>query len=156
MRQAEWQAAFSKHGGIGALFEVLRAVLGLTTWPFFVDSSQRWSKKEIQEILNTRGIKVGGWGYSNGRFMFRVKKAHARWAEYLMLEQGVPIVGKLLTGGYQPIEDTADVDEQRQRDSLPERPHPQTNRRHVEIQPSFFCDPIESVNRFADSLFGFD
>ena len=143
VRHADWQNANNK-GFVGVVIELCRALIGLNTWPFFIDSTQDWNRKKIKAILDSRGIVMGGWGYSHGNYMFRVKKVHAQWAEYLMLQQGVPIRGKLLTSGRLPSkENSPDLSEHQQKlGNTAKRTEP----------ADFFSDPIKRVNRLLDGL----
>ena len=84
----------------GKVSEFAKAATGFTTWPFFIDSSdKKWTPNAIKKLLKSKGISSGGWGYSRGKFMFRVRRGQAAWAESLMLKNGVPVRGKLIGRG---------------------------------------------------------
>ena len=77
--------------------DLVAATLGFSTWPFFVDATDpRWNRGKITRLLMRYGIEVGGFGYHNKRFMFRVRRGQAHFAEQMLLRAGVPVVGKRL------------------------------------------------------------
>ena len=78
--------------------ELLRGATGFSTWPFFVDASdKRFNKRVLTAMLKRYGITIGGFGYHNGRYMFRVRRGQAVFAEQIMVKAGVPVRGKRLT-----------------------------------------------------------
>ena len=92
----EWAKAYAKAGPLGIGVEAFCATIGTSAWPFFIESTGDWGRKQIQALLESHGVTIWGWGYSQGKFMFRVKKRQAYWAEYLMLKNDVPVTGTLL------------------------------------------------------------
>lgn len=152
---ADWKKSYQKSGFLGIIAEFFRALFGLNTWPFFIDSKGGWNKRQIQKLITPRGIKMWGWGYSQGQFFFRVKRNQALWCQYLLLENGVPVRGRLLQGHYNPdisAEASADNDET----DIHERPKPQKSKKshkepHYDIQSASF-NLFDEINKIIDSL----
>lgn len=71
---------------------VIKSLLGLDSWTFYVDAYGDWTGAQIQELLGRHGIRLVGWkDVLNGDIFFSVKLDQAEWAEYVMLEAGVPL-----------------------------------------------------------------
>jgi hypothetical protein len=58
---------------------------------FFVDAGCGWSGWAISSILTSHGVRVWGKMVVMGDIMFTVRRAQARWAQYLLERAGVPI-----------------------------------------------------------------
>lgn len=69
--------------------------LDFNVWTFFIpfDEAQRngWTTFGIQEVLAKNGIKSWGGLLYNDEFFFKVKLEQARWAEYILLNNNIPI-----------------------------------------------------------------
>jgi hypothetical protein len=98
LRHADWDEAASR-GPLALLAEFFRALMGLSAWPFFVPIESEWHPSTIRSILDAHGIESWGWGKHGGEFFFQVKLRQANWAQYLLLQRGVPISGQLLDEG---------------------------------------------------------
>jgi hypothetical protein len=98
MRHADWDEA-SRRGPLALIVEFFRALLGLNAWPFFVPIDSEWGPSTIRSILADHGIENWGWGKHRGEFFFQVKLRQANWAQYLLLQRGVPLSGQLLDEG---------------------------------------------------------
>jgi hypothetical protein len=65
------------------------------TWTFFVPYdralSRGWNAAMIEQMLDQHGIKRWGSQITNGNFFFSVPIGQARWAEYLLTGNGVPV-----------------------------------------------------------------
>lgn len=69
--------------------------LDFNVWTFFVpfDEAQQngWTAFGIQEVLAKNGIKSWGGLLYGDEFFFKVKLNQARWAEYVLLRNNIPI-----------------------------------------------------------------
>ncbi len=69
--------------------------LQTNSWTFFIpydeSLSSGWNAAMIERMLSQYGIKHWGGQITNGRFFFSVPKNQARWAEYLITGQGIPV-----------------------------------------------------------------
>lgn len=157
LQHAEWGSAYAKGGIGGTLIEVISSILGTNTWPFFIDSEGGWGRKAITLLLESHGIAMWGWGYSRGKFMFRVKKQQARWAEYVMLKHGVPVRGHLLHSHFSPNIAFATLTDLPQEDptSPEETSAPSDTLLHPVERRNFLRNPIDEINNFADRLGNF-
>ncbi|HHX65287.1 MAG TPA: hypothetical protein GX702_10410 [Chloroflexi bacterium] len=75
---------------------------------FFVDANSGWSGWAISNILTSHGIRVWGKMVVMGDIMFTVRRAQARWAQYLLERAGVPIKpeGMFCAPLFPPFQDT--------------------------------------------------
>lgn len=141
---ADWKGSYERGNILGLIWEFFRSLLGLNTWPFFIEGTLSWEKQQVQELFVPYGIAMWGWGYYNGRFYFRVKYRQARWAEYILLTNGVPVVGKLL-GGYSPNqpEGTQELEDQA-------APSPNSSPSQGRTEPTF--RPIQEINQAVEFI----
>jgi hypothetical protein len=106
MHHADWDAAAAR-GPLALIAEFFRAAMGLSAWPFFIpiDATRspsgmnvvsEWRPSTIRSFLSEYGIESWGWGQHDGEFFFQVKLRQASWAQYLLLQRGVPLSGQLL------------------------------------------------------------
>jgi hypothetical protein len=96
MWHANWKDAY-RRGGIGGLgMEALQSLLGTNSYPFLVPMSSGWSGRNIQRLLAKKGIRMWGWAFADGVFLFHVRRNQAAWAQYVLLHEGVPLQGPLL------------------------------------------------------------
>jgi hypothetical protein len=58
---------------------------------FFVRAERGWRANEIDRLLRGHGVHVWGEIIVAGDMMFTVRRAQARWAQYLLERAGVPI-----------------------------------------------------------------
>jgi hypothetical protein len=58
---------------------------------FLVERSCPYSGQEIENLLTTHGIRVWGKMIVFGEIMLTVRRAQAKWAQYLLEREGVPI-----------------------------------------------------------------
>jgi len=71
---------------------IIKSLLGLDSWTFYVGAYGDWTGAQIQDLLERHGIRLVGWkDVLNGDIFFSVKLNQAEWAEYVMLEAGVPL-----------------------------------------------------------------
>jgi hypothetical protein len=104
---ADWGYAYRHKGLLGILIEALRALTGFGTWPFFVDARSDWYKENTGSLLRRQGIPFWGWGYHNGTYFFRVRVRQAELAQAILLENKVPLRGRLLPPGALPLQPEA-------------------------------------------------
>lgn len=74
---------------IGALFK-----MRTPSHRFAVERNCGWSGAQIEAMLKKYGIKVWHRGFTRETLKFRVSKAQASWAEYLLWKNGIPVKGK--------------------------------------------------------------
>ena len=95
LQHADWDEA-AKRGIFAMIVEFFRALLGLSSWPFFVPAESGWRSATIEPILSAYGIDCWGWGRHDNEIHFQVKLRQANWAQYLLQQNGVPLHGQLL------------------------------------------------------------
>lgn len=70
-------------------------LLGSNSWTFFIPYDESleagWNAALIERLMKQHGIKTWGGQITGGEFFFSVKKEQAQWAEYLLLNNSVPI-----------------------------------------------------------------
>jgi hypothetical protein len=74
--------------------ELARALLGQRSHRFEIDRRAGWSGQEVEDLLSVNGVKIWGRAFDADRLYFRVKREQARWAEYVMMRNGAPVIGK--------------------------------------------------------------
>jgi len=97
LAHTEWRRAYARRGVWGLVIAAFEGVTGLNTWPILVRAGETWTPERIGSLLRQYGIRSWGWGYHGGEFYFRVRLRQAEWAQYLLLEEGVPVAGRLLS-----------------------------------------------------------
>lgn len=159
MRHTDWKAAARRGSIFGLIAEFFRALTGLNAWPFFIPANSGWTPEAITSILQEYGIPYWGIGKHNGEFFFQVRLQQASWAQYLLMQNGVPIAGRLIAesprSGYVPRGGNL----ARPTPNAPVaqnpfgafRPAPQPARQN-EAPVSIFSDPVGQINRAVDRL----
>jgi hypothetical protein len=142
---ADWGGAYQRKGVLGVVGEFFCSLVGVNTWPFFIEDSGRWDRNQIQRLLGQHGIKMWGWGHSQGQFFFRVKKCQAHWAQYILLENNVPVGGRLLQS-HSDARSASTSAAQKQSSSNP------GSKAKAEEKRAEPIDPISVINNFADRL----
>lgn len=84
-------ASARRRGVLGVAGEVGSSVLGTNTFTFALVRTGAYSLNEVEALLWRYGIAIFGRTHDARCMYFRVKKRQARWAEYLMLQQGVEL-----------------------------------------------------------------
>ncbi len=82
---------------ISPALAAVRDVANGGNYTFFVPEGCGWAARDIRLMLQGHGVRVWGLMTVNRLIMLTVRRAQARWAEYLMLRYGVPLVS-----GYAP------------------------------------------------------
>ena len=77
--------------GRGPLLVDVQNILNGPSHTFFVEESSGWRGIEIERLLVRHGIRIWGEMIVAGDIMFTVRRAQARWAQYLLERAGVPI-----------------------------------------------------------------
>jgi hypothetical protein len=91
-RYADWAGAYERRGIVGLVTELVASFSGHNAPLVWVQRGVGWSGVAVERLLTQRGIRVYGRGFAGNALCFRVKRRQARWAEYLMLRAGVPVV----------------------------------------------------------------
>ena len=53
-----------------------------------------WSGQQMQDLLKRYGVKIWGRGFTKNSLTFRVNRKQARWAEYLLHQNGLAVISK--------------------------------------------------------------
>jgi hypothetical protein len=159
MRHADWNGA-AERGPLALLAEFFRALMGLSAWPFFVPVESNWRPSAIRPILDAHGIESWGWGKHGGEYFFQVKLRQANWAQYLLLQQGVPLSGQLLDErkrsayrpeprrSLRPVPGATPT----QRNAAPSTAPAAGQNVEAAAPASFLRDPVGQVSRVVDHL----
>jgi hypothetical protein len=62
---------------------------------FLIPEGCGWSGREIQQMLNGHGIRVWGLMFLRHTLLLTVRETQARWAQYLLQRQGIPILNEV-------------------------------------------------------------
>jgi hypothetical protein len=110
-------------------------LLQSNSWTFFVPYSRSldngWNAFDIEDLMGRHGIKTWGGQITGGEFFFSVKLEQAQWAEYILLNHGVPVNEKYLGAP---------------------RPKQKTNRPRQKRRKSG-KDPLSFIDDFFDGIF---
>ncbi len=66
---------------------------------FLIPPDTGWSGHEIARLLNRHGIKTWGLMIVSDTLMVSVREPQARWAQYLLQREGIPIDNPLEEAG---------------------------------------------------------
>jgi hypothetical protein len=88
--------------GAGAdwISPLIAIIQDLTNGPhhhFYVDRNAGWSANEVKRLLKRQGIQVWGLMVTDGAIIFTVRQAQALRAQYLLQQEGIPILQGLIT-----------------------------------------------------------
>lgn len=82
----------------GTIFDwispILAGVQDIANGPshtFFIPEDCHWSGREIASLLRSHGVKTWGHMTVNRTRMITMRLAQARWAQYLLEREGIPI-----------------------------------------------------------------
>ena len=81
---------------ISPLLSMIQDVANGPHHDFLVDWNTGWSANEIKRLLKKHGIKSWGVMVRHETIMFTVRKKQAKWAQYILQRNGIPIIGGLL------------------------------------------------------------
>jgi hypothetical protein len=161
LRHTDWQQAHARAGLWGLLRAFVRALIGANAWPFFVKAGNGWSREQLAILLRSRGVASWGWGYSDGELFFRVRMRQAHWAQYVLLEQGVPLTRRLLAEspdatqtGYWRYPQPGQA---RKKSGKAHQPAPHTAPQPTAqptSQPTAQRSPVDAINHVVDKLAG--
>jgi hypothetical protein len=105
---ADWARA-RKGGPLGILKELLSCAVSYNAPTVYVSRYSIWRGIDIERLLRRHGVKVWDRGIAGEDLYFCVKRRQVRWAEYLLLRAGVPVMSALKeprnrqwTARYQP------------------------------------------------------
>jgi hypothetical protein len=74
--------------------EIFRAMKGEKSHRFAIDRWCGWAGQEIEDMLAENGIRIWGRAFDDDHLFFRVRVQQARWAEYLMARENLPMKSK--------------------------------------------------------------
>ena len=89
---ADWAGAYERRGVFGYLTELVACLTRHNSPIVWVQRRAGWSGVEIERWLANYGVTIYGRGFAGNALCFRVKRRQARFAEYLMLRAGMPVV----------------------------------------------------------------
>ncbi|NLS80023.1 MAG: hypothetical protein GXY76_22510 [Chloroflexi bacterium] len=70
---------------------------------FLVPEDCGWAARDIRRLLRRHGVRVWGLMIVDRTILLTVRRAQARWAEYLLLRHGLPLLsGYAARPGQQP------------------------------------------------------
>jgi len=73
---------------------VLAMIQNITNGPshtFLIPEDCGWSGRRIEHLLRSHGVKTWGLMIINRKLRITVRLAQARWAQYLLEREGIPI-----------------------------------------------------------------
>jgi hypothetical protein len=94
-RYAAWERAYQARGVNGLIDEFMACLFTLNCWTIRVNRHADWDGEQIEDLLRDYGVHIWGRGFTSNDYTFFVKERQARWAEYVLLCQGIPITGRL-------------------------------------------------------------
>jgi len=89
----------SMFDGISPTVAFFQDILNGPSHTFFVPHACGRSAKEIERLLARNGIRVWGLMIVNREIMLTVRKSQARWAQYLLDREGIPVETPYTGGG---------------------------------------------------------
>lgn len=106
---ADWAGAHKRNGVVGVINEFIDCLTFANAPTVLVSRDSSWSGLEIERLLRRHGVKVWNRGAMADSLYFCIKRRQARWAEYLLLRAGVPVISapvdprnRVYTAGYAP------------------------------------------------------
>ena len=94
-RYADWNHAYESRGVNGLVDEFIACIATLNCWTIRVNRHSDWSGEQIEDLLFHFGVRIWGRGFTSNDYCFFVKERQARWAEYVLLCQGIPVTSRL-------------------------------------------------------------
>ncbi len=65
---------------------------------FLVPMDAGWSGREIEQLLRSQGVQTWGLMVIDGLLFLSVRERQARWAQHILLMEGIPIAKGALRG----------------------------------------------------------
>jgi len=93
---ADWAGSRRRHGSTGTIVEVISTVTFHNAPTIRISRMCTWSGLAIEQLLFRHGVRVWDRGVTSQEIFFRVKRRQVKWAEYLLLRAGVPVVSVLV------------------------------------------------------------
>lgn len=93
---ADWRSAHQRDGAKGVMSESFSTLTYHNAPMIRVSRFSSWSGLAIERLLHRHGVKIWDRGVTSQELFFRVKRRQVKWAEYLLLRAGVPIIGVLV------------------------------------------------------------
>jgi len=85
--------------GISPTVAFFQDILNGPSHTFLIPHACGRSGREIEKLLTGNGIYVWGQMIVNKTIMLTVRKSHARWAQYLLDREGIPVETPYTGGG---------------------------------------------------------
>jgi hypothetical protein len=92
---ADWHGAYRRDGIAGVISEFVACVTSDNAPTIRVSRYSHWRGIDIERLLKRYGVKVWDRGLAGDALYFCVKRRQVRWAEYLLLRAGVPVMSVL-------------------------------------------------------------
>ncbi|MCS7061283.1 MAG: hypothetical protein RMN25_08950 [Anaerolineae bacterium] len=93
---ADWAGAYRRRGIAGLFSECVACLTGYNAPTIYVSRNSDWRGIDIEHLLRRHGVKVWDRGILGDELYFCVKRRQVKWAEYVLLRAGVPIVSTLI------------------------------------------------------------
>jgi hypothetical protein len=81
----------SMFDGISPTVAFIQDILNGPSHTFLIPEACGWSGRQIERLLKGNGIRVWGLMIVNRTIMLTVRQAQARWAQYLLDRDGIPV-----------------------------------------------------------------
>ena len=114
---------------ISPVLAVIQNVANGPSHTFLIPEDCGWSGRRIEHLLRSHGVKTWGLMIINRMLRITVRRPQARWAQYLLEREGIPI-------------EYGVIDERIDRAPRPAQANERTS-------------PLETLDRWLDELEGF-
>jgi hypothetical protein len=92
---ADWFGAYHRNGIAGVISEFVACVTSHNAPTIRVSRYSHWRGIDIERLLKRHGVKVWDRGLAGNDLYFCVKRRQVKWAEYILLRAGVPVMSVL-------------------------------------------------------------
>ncbi len=93
---ADWKGARQRNGMPGFAVEFVSSFMSYNSPVILVPRNGSWRGIDIENLLYRHGVKVWDRGILGDNLAFRVKRRQVKWAEYLLLRAGIPVMSTLV------------------------------------------------------------
>lgn len=90
-RHAPWRRAWQRRAALGIIAEFFNTLFERNSVEIRFARGSQWRGIDVERLLYRYHIPIWGRWLARNELMFRVKKSHARFAEYILLRCGVTL-----------------------------------------------------------------